>query len=605
MTHIKADKIQAPKNHLVAQAVTHSVAESEAAFQLVDNRPEATVQRKLQNLADNSPQTRKVAQMQKRADEHAAADPVRSKTNQTGLPDALKSGIENLSGHSLDDVKVHYNSAKPEQLQAHAYAQGTDIHLGAGQEKHLPHEAWHVVQQKQGRVRPTMQLKGKIPVNDDAGLEKEADVMGAKALQRKQVSVPVMHLNTGASLSHAPVQRMQQEALAYIKVNNLGIYARAADIRDYVSDAAHDRELRVGLLAAWNAHRDPRNFMSEDLLDSNKRSNTPKKEGGSDKKKARITAAAAAKPAAASASAASSLEEEAPDKPVRRARKKKVVEEERKEEASDIDGEHDASSSSTTRKKAPPVRDIFKQVLANIHIPEKDKAVPIIKSLVIDHVLGEDTDVRFYNSVQEISSCVQTAENLFALLGPGESTGGNWAANEKLGKSLPKLIHNMKASDVPRIYKCLLATSAHGFSIVVQETSAELLQSFAGPSGSTLLENIEEDVTLPQTVEELSALLGELLLKDSLDAQNQLFGGSVDIDKVPAGNVEKLNAARKNKNLREAHEDEQEDANYRWFYRNLREDLFQWECKALLGSEEIEAAIREKIRTNLATIKKR
>jgi hypothetical protein len=66
-------------------------------------------------------------------------------------------------------------------LQSHAYAQGTDIHLASGQEKHLPHEAWHVVQQKQGRVKPTLQMKGAVNINDDAGLEKEADVMGAKA----------------------------------------------------------------------------------------------------------------------------------------------------------------------------------------------------------------------------------------------------------------------------------------------------------------------------------------------------------------------------------------------------------------------------------------
>lgn len=101
--------------------------------------------------------------------------------NRTGLPDSLKSGIENLSGHSMDDVKVHYNSPKPAQLNAHAYAQGTDIHVAAGQEKHLPHEAWHVVQQKQGRVRPTMQMKSTVPVNDDPALEKEADVMGSHA----------------------------------------------------------------------------------------------------------------------------------------------------------------------------------------------------------------------------------------------------------------------------------------------------------------------------------------------------------------------------------------------------------------------------------------
>jgi hypothetical protein len=103
--------------------------------------------------------------------------------NATGLPDRLKAGVEALSGVSLDGVKVHYNSARPAQLKALAYAQGRDIHLARGQERHLPHEAWHLAQQAQGRVRPTMQMKGGVAVNDDAGLEREADAMGAKALQ--------------------------------------------------------------------------------------------------------------------------------------------------------------------------------------------------------------------------------------------------------------------------------------------------------------------------------------------------------------------------------------------------------------------------------------
>ena len=108
-------------------------------------------------------------------------EPIQNQENNTGIPDNLKSGIENLSGYSMDDVQVHYNSDKPEGLQAHAYAQGTDIHVATGQEKHLPHEAWHVVQQKQGRVRPTMQMKGNLNVNEDKGLEKEADIMGISA----------------------------------------------------------------------------------------------------------------------------------------------------------------------------------------------------------------------------------------------------------------------------------------------------------------------------------------------------------------------------------------------------------------------------------------
>ena len=82
----------------------------------------------------------------------------------TGLPDHLKSGIECMSGFSMDDVRVHYNSDKPGQLKALAYAQGTDIHIGPGQEKHLPHEAWHVVQQKQGRVNANLQMKNSTPV---------------------------------------------------------------------------------------------------------------------------------------------------------------------------------------------------------------------------------------------------------------------------------------------------------------------------------------------------------------------------------------------------------------------------------------------------------
>ncbi len=104
--------------------------------------------------------------------------------NRTGMPDDLKTGIESLSGLSMDHVRVHYDSPQPAQVQAHAYAQGSNIHLASGQEQHLPHEAWHVVQQAQGRVKPTMQAQG-VAINDDRGLEQEADVMGAKALQRR------------------------------------------------------------------------------------------------------------------------------------------------------------------------------------------------------------------------------------------------------------------------------------------------------------------------------------------------------------------------------------------------------------------------------------
>jgi Domain of unknown function (DUF4157) len=180
---------------------------------LADYRPEAVAQRQLAEMMNNSPRVlqqralsnaihnspRMVAQRHEmngllggtaepRGDGAmpAEASPAqrKEKTNNTGLPNQLKSGIESLSGMSMDHIKVHYNSDKPAQLQAHAYAQGSEIHLAPRQEAHLPHEAWHVVQQAQGRVRATLQMKTGA-VNDDLSLEKEADMMGEKALQFK------------------------------------------------------------------------------------------------------------------------------------------------------------------------------------------------------------------------------------------------------------------------------------------------------------------------------------------------------------------------------------------------------------------------------------
>jgi len=206
------DKTQDNKRQSVANEVSQTLSGDAATTQFEDIRPESIQLSKLQGMANNSPQantttqwqaiannspqTKRITQLQRTVENSTPQPPLIQKKampepsqtgNNTGLPNNLKSGIENLSGLSLDDVKVHRNSDKPAQLQAHAYAQGTDIHLGPGQEKHLPHETWHVVQQKQGRVKPTLQLKGKTSINDDAALEKEADAMGAKALvaQRK------------------------------------------------------------------------------------------------------------------------------------------------------------------------------------------------------------------------------------------------------------------------------------------------------------------------------------------------------------------------------------------------------------------------------------
>ncbi|MCV3274442.1 eCIS core domain-containing protein [Roseobacter sinensis] len=121
-----------------------------------------------------------------------------------GLPRDLRSGIENLSGMDMGDVRVHRGSTEPARIGALAYAQGRDIHLASGQERHLPHEAWHVVQQAQGRVAQTRQAMG-VALNDDPGLEAEADQMGQRALSAGTTQIALG--SEPPNLASAPVQQ--------------------------------------------------------------------------------------------------------------------------------------------------------------------------------------------------------------------------------------------------------------------------------------------------------------------------------------------------------------------------------------------------------------
>lgn len=141
---------------------------------------------------------------------------VQKARNETGLPDQLKTGVESLSGCSMDDVRVHYSSSKPAQLEALAYTQGSDIHVAPGQEKHLPHEAWHVVQQKQGRVLPTMQMKG-VNVNDNEGLEQEATVMGQNALQCKAEYSGHLRASSSAGIAQRAVEKIEEDGNEYYR----------------------------------------------------------------------------------------------------------------------------------------------------------------------------------------------------------------------------------------------------------------------------------------------------------------------------------------------------------------------------------------------------
>jgi hypothetical protein len=103
----------------------------------------------------------------------------------TPLPAAVRAKVEAAFDTDFSAVRVHQDE-QAAAAGAVAYAHGDDLHFqpgaydpssAAGQEL-LGHELTHVVQQRNGQVS----VQGKdSPLNDDAGLEAEADAMGAMA----------------------------------------------------------------------------------------------------------------------------------------------------------------------------------------------------------------------------------------------------------------------------------------------------------------------------------------------------------------------------------------------------------------------------------------
>ena len=126
--------------------------------------------------------------MQQRCFGDTITQPLQKKENKTGMPDEIKTKMEATHGADFSDVKVHASSSKAPDVGALAFTQGTDIHFAPGQfspntttgKSLLGHELTHVVQQREGRVAPTTEVNG-MPVNDNPGLEKEADDLGKKA----------------------------------------------------------------------------------------------------------------------------------------------------------------------------------------------------------------------------------------------------------------------------------------------------------------------------------------------------------------------------------------------------------------------------------------
>ncbi|MCH2044850.1 MAG: DUF4157 domain-containing protein [Saprospiraceae bacterium] len=129
------------------------------------------------NFEDNREDSNWQQEIQEIADSDTSENPLLGTENTTGLPDDLKANMELDSGLDLSEVRVHYNSALPATMNAHAITKGMNIHIASGAEKYLPEEAAHLLQQLKGQVKPDVSLTNgtdDVSMNVDDSLETDA-----------------------------------------------------------------------------------------------------------------------------------------------------------------------------------------------------------------------------------------------------------------------------------------------------------------------------------------------------------------------------------------------------------------------------------------------
>jgi hypothetical protein len=147
-------------------------------------------------------------QMKAKGEEKHLQKPASGNTGtQTEMPDGVQGKMENAFGEDFSDVNIQKDSEKAQKAGALAYTQGNDVHFAPGQynpgsqkgQELLGHELSHVVQQREGRVKPTNKQQSSyakasevnegMPVNTDPALDKEADERGKQAAQEKMADV--------------------------------------------------------------------------------------------------------------------------------------------------------------------------------------------------------------------------------------------------------------------------------------------------------------------------------------------------------------------------------------------------------------------------------
>lgn len=224
------------------------------------------IQRKSGNSPFFNPQHGEGGLISRIAGHHATSE---NETRNEQLPIQLQANLEQAFGHDFSDVQIHQNSKEAVAMNAHAFTKGNDIHFAPGTfnpysnqgQQLIGHEFTHVAQQRNGVVSATRTLGKGLEVNDNRGLEYEADSFGQKAVKGETINKyqsPVFSGQPGSAVLKNSSKVVQRSVKTFGGEWSTDYYTLKKDEANGVKYAASDgvRGLDVKLRFSPTANAD-------------------------------------------------------------------------------------------------------------------------------------------------------------------------------------------------------------------------------------------------------------------------------------------------------------------------------------------------------------
>lgn len=174
-----AQKAQEDKNKSVTDGLSQKRSAGRTAFQFADNRAEAIVQRKLQAMADNSPQAKRLAAFRIMTDKSPRAGQITqlsamANNHTDSQSQSIKKSENKMSLLDAPKARIEYLSGIPDQLKAGLELPGgfdlSGVSPGKGTQRKQPGGVFHQASNRSGVIQRAITVEGTTyPYGVDSG----------------------------------------------------------------------------------------------------------------------------------------------------------------------------------------------------------------------------------------------------------------------------------------------------------------------------------------------------------------------------------------------------------------------------------------------------